>query len=534
MKCAHCMAFLLFAFSAAACPVLGDGGYFPRVEQIATAADLAQTRQEAVLAFYGGLPIADDCAQAVPVGPNNRYDGIMAHATNDGSPECGLSQSSPDVWYSYTPASSGNVSVELWTYYSNTALSVHSGCPGTDSNLLACDYDTEDDLDTLSTVSLSVTAGTRYLIRIAGRAASDASFTMSLEGPEAQAGYVPGGAVPHVTYVLRTRYTGPPAELAWIMPVPATPTNVIAHGTDSLFDQLSTLTAPTFTIMEPPRPGGLGCGMVAEESYDAGLVVVEASGQAGIFEWAALTSTGGTALVSWLSDQGFGLPPGASEILDGYIQQGMHFLGVRVMDPGQIAVGAGGEIEIPPLQFTCRTSSRFYPMAISQISAASQTEVLIYVLADHRAQGANVSNGVIDPAAITYDPTSSSSTNYESLFTQKIAALGGTALITEYAHEDEAPYGWHWAGDVYRAWSDAPTEVRDLTFLTRMRTVIARENMTLDFTFQDAPTDDAVYSGFTVYRPSDTSAAGLAGGPLAALLAFGLLRSVMRRRGRTD
>jgi hypothetical protein len=335
--------------------------------------------------------------------------------------------------------------------------------------------------------------------------------------------------LPHVTYVLQTRYAGTPDELAWVIPVPATPTDVVAHADGKLFDRLNEETKPRFMLVRPTRPGLIpGCGCALADSGAGGqeseLVEVEAQGQAGIFDYFALSSTGANALLAWLNDNGFALPAAAAGILDGYIQQEMHFLALRVNEPSAVQT-SDGEIEIPPIQFTCQSARRFYPMAISQISAADETEVVIYVLAEHRAAAANVANAVIDPNAVAYDPTSLSGTNYESLFAQTIADLGGAALITEFVNSAEYCIS-------AAIWPDAPTEALDLALLTRLRTLIAREQMTLDFEFQDAPTDDDLTSFFSVDLPGYANAAVVAGQPLAALLVLGLFRRVLSRRAR--
>lgn len=337
-------------------------------------------------------------------------------------------------------------------------------------------------------------------------------------------------ATPYVTYVLQTRYAGVPEELAWVIPVPATPADVVAHANGELFDQLSEATKPRFMLVGPSDTGlipGCACAGMADLAGDVQeqeLVEVEARGQAGIFEWAALTSTGANALLEWLNSNGFALPATAAGVLGDYIQQEMHFLALRVDEPDDLNT-SDGEIAIPPIQFTCQSARRFYPMAISQVSAAAETEVLIYVLAEHRAEAANVANTLIDTNAVAYDPNSPSSTNYESLFTQTISDLGGTALITEYVGPAQ------YLIDT-TLWPAAPAAVLDLTYLTRLRTVMAREQMDLDFEFQDASSDDLVDNYFWIDLPAYASAALVAGQPLAALLLLGLWRTVISRRAR--
>lgn len=328
-----------------------------------------------------------------------------------------------------------------------------------------------------------------------------------------------------VTYVLRTHYTGEPSEFAWVIPVPNTPTEVIAHETDEVFDYLNSMTRPRFTSSLGRSSGG-GCSLsdgAGQWNAEGGLVEVEASGQAGIFEWAALTSTGADALLNWLNQNSFAVPAEAGDVLDAYIGQGMHFLALRVNEPDQVEADGSGQIEIPPVQFTCWTSMRFYPMAISQISAADETEVVVYVLANHRVEAANLPNAVIDPDTLAYDPGSPSLTNYESLFTQTIADLGGVALITEYARP-----GLFWVNALH--WLGHAPGTVDLTFLTRMRTVIARDRMDLDFEFRTAGQDEVVDRSFYIDDWPDMMPMSLAGEPVAALFVFGIFRAVMSRR----
>jgi hypothetical protein len=332
--------------------------------------------------------------------------------------------------------------------------------------------------------------------------------------------------LPHTTYVLRTQYSGDPSDFGWVIPIPATPTDVVALEDSDLFTGLDTRTKPRFNISGAIGGGGgcIGCsaGGGGAGGLEAGQVEVEARGQAGIFDWVALTSTGSDALLDWLHQNDFVVSTAAGDVLDYYIQAERHFLAVRVSEPEQLNTSATGDIEIPPIQFTCQTSERFYPMAISQVSAADETEVLVYIVADHRAEAVNAWNVLIDPDRVEYDPSSPSRTNYEDLFTQTITDHGGLALVTEYVQPTSS-----------MPWTQAPLEVAGLGFLTRMRTVIAREDMTLDYSFRDAATDQTVSPTFSVDISGEASAAAVTGPPLAVLLAFGALRVARGRRARS-
>jgi len=346
------------------------------------------------------------------------------------------------------------------------------------------------------------------------------------------------GQADRVTYVLQSRYRGTVTSFAWVIPVPDTPTDVVAHTDSSLFERLDNLTQPIFAFEGSSGSSSLGFGCApppvpgfgaVEADQLRGLVEVEASGQAGIFTWAALTSTGSDALLTWLNQNGYSISPSAAAVLDPYIQAQMHFLAVRVSDQSQAARAVNDEVAIPPIQFTCSTTRRFYPMAISQASAAETTEVLVYVIADHRAEAVNLPNVVITPDEVTEDTSSPSTTNYEALFDRRIQDNGGVALITEYAQTLSATpdYVFRRYSDysffaaLPSAWPQAPTFVKQSQLvLTRLRTVLARDKMTFDLDLQDAASDTAVSSDFWVQRAESTGNSPTSGGGLFKLLLF--------------
>ena len=92
----------------------------------------------------------DDCANAIPVSDGTILAGTLAGATTDGDASCGLSTSSPDVWFTFTAGSEGILNVSTCGSHDiggvdqglDTVLSLHSGgCPGDTMNQLECDDD---------------------------------------------------------------------------------------------------------------------------------------------------------------------------------------------------------------------------------------------------------------------------------------------------------------------------------------------------------------------------------------------------------
>ena len=119
----------------------------------------------------------DNCADATEIG-DGAWAGDTSQATNDGDASCGNSSSSPDVWFSYTAAQDGLVEVKTCGTTWDTVVSVHTGCPGTAANELACN---DDACAVQSRVLVMVEAGQTYLIRVAGFQGATGPFTLSVQ-----------------------------------------------------------------------------------------------------------------------------------------------------------------------------------------------------------------------------------------------------------------------------------------------------------------------------------------------------------------
>jgi hypothetical protein len=108
-------------------------------------------------------PSNDNCASAsVAMIGDNAFD--TQAATTDGSASCGFNGDPGqfDVWFRFTPATSGPYSLSTCSAAFDTILSLYDSCGGTE---IACN---DDSCGLRSSISVSLTAGTTYFIRIAG------------------------------------------------------------------------------------------------------------------------------------------------------------------------------------------------------------------------------------------------------------------------------------------------------------------------------------------------------------------------------
>lgn len=130
-------------------------------------------------------PANNQCANATIV-VDGSYNGTTVGATNDGSATCGSSSSSPDVWYRYTAPYNGTMTANTCAAANyDTVISVWSGCPGVGAQL-ACD----DDLcgNFRSTVTINITNGQQYLIRVAGYLGATGTFTLTVTSQQGGGG----------------------------------------------------------------------------------------------------------------------------------------------------------------------------------------------------------------------------------------------------------------------------------------------------------------------------------------------------------
>lgn len=123
--------------------------------------------------------VNDACANAIDVSAGGIFIGSLEDANNDGSAPCGSSSSNPDVWYKYTAASCGTLTVTTCGTHDmggtdagiDTVVSLHDRCGGT---ALACNDDwfaeyclnADMGLPRDSVVTAPVAAGQTIMIRV--------------------------------------------------------------------------------------------------------------------------------------------------------------------------------------------------------------------------------------------------------------------------------------------------------------------------------------------------------------------------------
>lgn len=123
----------------------------------------------------------DYCVASQGILPGHTYYGTTIGLAPDGAATC-AGDSAPSAWYFFLPAEDGSVTVSLCGSSFDTVLSVHTWCPGTIDNQLACN---DDFCGAQSQVEFEAAAETLYFIRIAGRDGGAGDFQLQVTGPDA-------------------------------------------------------------------------------------------------------------------------------------------------------------------------------------------------------------------------------------------------------------------------------------------------------------------------------------------------------------
>ena len=194
------------------------------------------------------------------------------------------------------------------------------------------------------------------------------------------------------TLHLRSNYTGPSADFAWVIPVPARPT--VKQSTWTAFEAAERFTRPSLIVhhpatSEPPFEFGCGCATTRGIDEDTQLmsrgVVVLESLKIEEFHVDILVATEGGGLMRWLQENGYAVPDKATGVLNEYIRASFYFVAVKVAKaelPKSFDSQPKSAAALTPLAISFECPKPFFPLKISSISSAPENELLLLVVTD--------------------------------------------------------------------------------------------------------------------------------------------------------
>jgi hypothetical protein len=233
------------------------------------------------------------------------------------------------------------------------------------------------------------------------------------------------------------RYSGDPAEFAWVLPVRAGAKLELSN--DAFFTALDASTQPT-VIAPPTYGGGYGCGLAgcgsqttsadsAASAPGPGQVQIISQAVVGPYETVTLRATDPSALRKWLKSHAYDIPTTIEPTIDAYVAESFDFIALRLRPDC-------GERSMQPVRIVTQGADPTLPLRMVAAGVGARVGITLYVISEGRFQPQNFPHAIIDDAQVTWSRTQGKS-NYQPLVESLMAAHDGRTWVSEYADKPE-------------------------------------------------------------------------------------------------
>ena len=241
------------------------------------------------------------------------------------------------------------------------------------------------------------------------------------------------------------RFTGAPSSFAWVLPISGQAT--VGLSADVVFATLDGLTVSQ--VNQPPRncPGPTGtCNQAfaggtasADASAAPGGVQVTKSEVVGPYETVQLHATDPTALNTWLTSHGYGIPADVQPIVAAYVNEKFDFLAMKLKPGASVQ-------SMRPVRISTPGASPVLPLRMVTAGTGPVVGITLWVVGEGRYEPQNFPSFRVDDKDLVWDWNTSSS-NFKALRAANEAMLGGkgweiesstaqsTTQFISYVHE---------------------------------------------------------------------------------------------------
>jgi hypothetical protein len=304
-------------------------------------------------------------------------------------------------------------------------------------------------------------------------------------------------------------YHGTPDEFAVVIPVPTALEKGQIHVADkALIEHLDAYSAPRLVeyydedpcVMLERRDALYSMAPAAQagKAREAALgVKVEAKYTVGEYDIVILSARESDGLVTWLKENDYRIPEGATEVLGSYIKQKMHFFVAKVNLAEQSKLGFN---YLRPLQVAYNNPKFMLPIRLGTVNADGPQDLIVYALTKKgRVETTNyrtvkVPSGMDVPLYVK----DVFGNFYRDMFTEQVKKEGMHCVFTEYAWDmgwcnpcaadplsatELRKLGVFWkTNDANPGWGGAsPSEV----YITRLHVRYDRAHFPEDLVFQE-------------------------------------------------
>lgn len=187
-------------------------------------------------------------------------------------------------------------------------------------------------------------------------------------------------------------FKGDPKEFAIVIPVPTLIQREQIHVAErALIDHLDAYSSPRlvevfdenpcqmrrYEAMKVPAPAGVAGGAMAEDRAKSLGVKIEARYTVGEYDILILSAQQSGGLATWLTENGYRLPPGAPPVLGSYLKQGMKFFVAKVNLKEQSKLGF---TSLRPIQVAYESPKFMLPIRLGMVNADGAQELFVYAL----------------------------------------------------------------------------------------------------------------------------------------------------------
>ncbi len=333
-------------------------------------------------------------------------------------------------------------------------------------------------------------------------------------------------------------YRGALTEFALVVPVPQVLERDQIHiGERTLFERIDAYSAPRLAEYYDPDPcavkaaralGAVNAPLpasVAKEELrrDKALgVTVEAAYTVGEYDIVMLSAKQSDGLETWLRDNGYRIPKGASAALKPYVRQNMKFFVAKVNLKEQAKTGVA---YLRPLQFAFESPKFMLPVRLGMLNANGPQDLVLYVLTPQgRVETTNYRTVKLPsdmdlPTFVRneFGPT------YKALFDAQAAREDYRAIFTEYfwdmgwcdpcAADPLTPDELRQAGVFWLGPQGAARGASQPVMLTRLHLRYTRDSLPEDLVFQETADRQNFQARYVLRQPWRGDAAACSAAP---------------------
>jgi hypothetical protein len=186
-------------------------------------------------------------------------------------------------------------------------------------------------------------------------------------------------------------FKGDPKEFAVVIPVPTVIEKGQIHvGDKKIIDHLDAYTSPRLVEYHDDSPCQIAllerrmsrdaatpAAQLAGVRANALGITIQAQYTVGEYDIVILSAKQGEGLETWLKENGYRLPKGASEVLGSYIKQKMHFFVARVNLQERSKLGYA---YLRPIQVAYESPKFMLPLRLGTLNADGYQELFVYTL----------------------------------------------------------------------------------------------------------------------------------------------------------